>query len=216
MIDQAAITDPPQPPPGDPPREGADPRVPALEERVRRLEDVIATLQDTRALEDRVVERVAARVGPANGNGVRESAGLIIEAGRHLLPAAVGALAQGADAAEAHAQAQPQPATPGRRPWLLFEIYAELRATVRMYVDPRFRLTWRARLLPLILLAAIATSGLWLPGNDFLNKITLNIVGTLYEKVVDLLLAFVLFKVVHREVTRYRNTSPDLPPSLRL
>ena len=48
------------------------------------------------------------------------------------------------------------------------------------------------------------------------RQITLDIVGTLLEKVVDLLLAFVLFQVVHREATRYRTTSPDLPPSLRL
>jgi hypothetical protein len=216
MTEQAPTADNPQPATGDAPRDGAAARVEALEGRVRRLEDALAALQDTRALEERVVERVAAKVGPGDPNGLRESAGLIMEAGRHLLPAAAGALAGGADAAEAHARAQAQPAAPGRRPWLLFEVYAELRAMVRMYVDPRFRLTWQARLLPLVLLVAIATSGLWLPGNDFLNKITLNIVGTLYEKVVDLALAFVLFKVLHREVSRYRQSSPDLPPSLRL
>src|SRR4051794_11296207 len=93
------------------------PRVEVLEGRVRRLEEVVAALQDTRALEQRVVERVAAQVSHDANNGARQSAGLIIEAGRHLLPSAVGALSQGVNAAEAHAQAQ---AAPPARPWLLF------------------------------------------------------------------------------------------------
>ena len=60
--------------------------------------------------------------------------------------------------------------------------------------------------------AAIATSWFWLPGTSLLPSV----VTTLVMKVVDLVLAFVLWKVLHREVTRYRATSPDLPPSLRL
>jgi hypothetical protein len=41
-------------------------------------------------------------------------------------------------------------------------------------------------------------------------------VSGLLVKAVDLVLAFVLYKVLHRAVRRYRETSPDLPPSLRL
>jgi hypothetical protein len=202
MNEPAPIADTQQPTPA------ADPRVPALEERVRRLEEAVAPLQDTHALEERVAERVAARVAPAGENGVRTSAGLLLEAGRHLLPAAA-ALAEPTPTAPPPAQ----PAGPALRPpWLLFDVYAEARATVRMYLDPRFRLTWQARLLPPILLAAIATSWIWLPGTAVLP----GVVSTLVMKAVDLLLALVLFKVLHREVTRYRNSSPDLPPSLRL
>jgi len=209
MIEQeAALNDVPHP-------GGADPRVAALEERVRQLEQVVAALQDTRALEERVVERVSAQVKPSPLSGVRESAGVLLQAGRHLLPAAVSVLAeQGAPAAAA--VPAPAAAPPPRQSWILFGVYAELRAIVRMYLDPRFRLTWQARLGPLVLLPAIALSGLWLPGVTLLNTITLGIGGTLYEKIVNLLLAFVLFHVLHREATRYRSTSPDLPPSLRL
>jgi hypothetical protein len=207
MIDEAAITDTPQPAPE------ADPRVPALEERVRQLEEMVAALQDTRALEERVAERVTAKVAPALPNGVRESAGFLLEAGRQLLPAAVGAIAATPPATEVQPPPQAQPMTaPPRRPWLLFDIYAEFRALVRMYLDPRFRTTWTARLAPLVLLSAIATSWIWLPGTSILPSV----VSTLIVKAVDLVLAFVLFHVTHREVTRYRATSPDLPPSLRL
>ena len=205
MTDPAAITDGAEP--------ADDLHVQALEERVRRLEEVVAALQDTHALEDRVAERVAARVAPASDNGVRAKAGLLFEASRHLLPAAVGALTEPPPPAPAPTAVPAQPAAPGLRPpWLLFDVYAEARVIVRMYLDPRFRLTWQARLLPLVLLAAIATSWIWLPGTSILPSI----VSTLIMKVVDLFLALVLFKVLHREVTRYRNTSPDLPPSLRL
>lgn len=182
-------------------------RVAALEERVRRLEEMFAALQEARPPE----------TGDGRGSQLRESAGMIIEAGRHLLPAAVGALKEGADAAEAQERARAQTQAPAARataaqPWLLFDVYAEARAMLRMYFDPRYRLGWQARTLPLILVAAIVTSWLWIPGTAVLPTF----LSGLIVKAVDLGLAFVLYKVLHREVRRYRETSPDLPPSLRL
>lgn len=200
------------------PANGTSPRVTALEDRVRRLEDVVASLQDTRPLEERVLEGLTARLERARGNpsDLANSAGLIIDAGRRLLPAAVGVLQEGVNAADAAAQAQARGSTDSsRRPWLLFEVYAELRTMLRMYVDPRYRMGWQGRVLPVALLGAIVTSWFWLPGTATLGAIS-SALGTLYMKVFDLAIAFVLCKVVHREVQRYRETSPDLPPSLRL
>ncbi len=208
MIVNAAVDDVPPP-------DGADPRVAALEERVRQLEQLVATLQDTHALEERVVERVTAQVKPSATAAVRESAGYLLQAGRHLLPAAVSVLADQAPPTDAPPPAAAPTATPAAAPrkrWLLPDVYAEVRAIIRLYLDPRFRLTWQARLAPLILVPAIATSWIWLPGTGILP----GVVMTLVMKVVDLVLAFVLFHVLHREATRYRATSPDLPPSLRL
>ncbi len=176
---------------------GSDHRVLVLEERVRRLEDVVASLQDTRQLEARVAETVSARMaGNRPGNG-QEVAGVILSAGRQLFPTAV--------------EARPRTGTvQATGAWILFEIYAEARCLVRMYLDPRYRLGWCGRVLPLVLLAAIITSFFWIPGTSA------PILGTLIDKVVDLVLAFVLFKVLHREVTQYRQLSPDLPVALRL
>jgi hypothetical protein len=64
--------------------------------------------------------------------------------------------------------------------------------------------------VPLVLLAGIATSGFWVLGSS------IPILGPLLTRAVDLVLAFVLFKVLGKESRRYRQTAPDLPPSLRL
>src|SRR5205823_7659648 len=58
--------------------------VPAeLEQRIRRLEDAVAGLQDTRQLEDRVVERV----GRLRADSARDGANRMVLENRKLLPA---------------------------------------------------------------------------------------------------------------------------------
>jgi hypothetical protein len=126
------------------------------------------------------------------------TAGLLLDAGKRLFrPAEPTPSAAGTRSRE------------GRR-WLLWETIAEARAIVRMFVDPRYRLSWFGRVVPLVLVAAIATSWFWVPGTS------IPLFGTLLDKAVDLVLAFVLFKVLGHEARRYRETSPDLPPTLRL
>jgi hypothetical protein len=184
-------------------------RISTLEERVQRLEKAVAGLQDTRQIEERVAENVTARVRRDQSNGIQAAVNPILDAGRRLLPVATLALKQGASAVDAQAQSSP---TGPARNWLLFELYAEVRAAIRMYVDPRYRVSWQGRILPVVLVVAIFTSWIWFPGTSILPEVA----SDLIVKVVDLLLAFVLFEVLHREVHRYRKASPDLPPSLRL
>jgi len=215
MIEPSPITETP-PQPSVPPDNGTEVRLHGLEQRVGHLEEQVASLQD----------RVTAAAKPAPLHSVREAAGVLLEAGRQLLPGAVAAVAPTPSAPTpaipAHAvpmQAAPTPlAPPQRRRWLLGEIYAELNAIVRMYLDRRFRVSWASRLGPLILIPAILTSWVWLPGTAVLDKLPLGLwsLETVYVKSVDLLLAFVLFKILNRDSTRYRSTMPDLPPSLRL
>jgi hypothetical protein len=103
-----------------------------------------------------------------------------------------------------------QSVTRGSVMWLLWDTWAEARAIVRMFVDPRYRLSRSARVLPLVLLAAILTSGFWVPFSS------VYVLGGWLVKAVDLLLAFLLFKWLGHEARRYRQTSPDLPANLRL
>ncbi len=175
----------------------------ALEQRVRRLEDAVAGLQDTHPLEERILERVSRRLNHGSARALEDSSG-VLNAGRQLLPAALDLIRTKAVDAERRGVVPPRP---GIRPWLFFDAYAELRTMVRMFLDPRYRPTWPARIAPVALLALILTSWIWLPGTSLFPTSIM----TLVDKTVDLVLAFLAFKILHREVRRYREVVPDLP-----
>lgn len=87
-----------------------------------------------------------------------------------------------------------------RRPWLLVDLLKEVGATFRMYTDPRYRIRRATKLMvPLILL---------LFGLNYLvlNYTMLNIpvFRHLLERLVEVVLAILLYKVVSREVARHR------------
>jgi hypothetical protein len=174
--------------------EGAHPAAPAsngIEQRVQRLEDAVAALQDTRQLEERLVDRVADRLGRTAPLAMPAAAGVIIEAGRQLLPAA----------------APRAGGTPPRLPWLLLDLYAELRAIFWMFLDRGYRLTWTCRLvLPVLLLLMVSS---WF----IIGAIPL--VGALLDKAVDVVLVVVAYKVLSREAHRYRGLFPHFPSSAR-
>lgn len=179
---------------------GPDPSSPSLEQRVRRLEDAVATLQDTSQMEERVAERLAGRMGRDRTTGIQQSANALLDAGRHILPVAVSAMQAQARVAEEHARAGPKPL---RRPWLLFDVFVEGRAMIRMYFDPRYRLSWEACLVPPAVLLLMAASWFWLSG--------LPLVGLILDRAIDLVLAFVAYKVLSREAQRYLETVPPRP-----
>ena len=162
-----------------------------LSERIRRLEDVLASLQApdfTRPMTfEETVHAPAAASTPAPQNAAQAPAASTVPPGLEASPL-LRLLPEGN--------------------WLLFEVYAELRCIVRMLVDPRYTMTWSTRVLPLIILAAMVLS--------WITIAQLPVIGTLLDRVIFLLLGYLLFKVLGREALRYRQTSPDLPPSLRL
>ena len=196
MIERAIISEEPilQVPsvPAEPPERLS----PSLEARVARLEDVVATLQDTNHLEERVTERVSAQLA-ASGRRKSSSSKIILEASRQLLPAALQTVREQTDQADVAG-----PSTLKHHPWLLVDTLAEARAIVRMYFDRRYRVSWIARMTPLLgcillVLSWLLISGIWL-------------VGPIMDKVFDLALAFVVYKVLHREVQSYRFAIADL------
>jgi hypothetical protein len=171
----------------------------ALEQRVRRLEDAFALIQSARPAEAKIASppldpsdavRAELPARPLPDLTLEE------EPVRQSPPFPPASLS-------------PEPAR-GPRHWLLFEAVTDARVILRMFVDPRYRMTWPGRVLPLVLLAMFVTSKIWLP------LTSLPLFGELIDKTFDLLLGFFLFKVVSREARRYRQTSPDLPRALRL
>ncbi len=175
----------------------------SLEQRVRRLEDALALLQEQRPAEQPAVAPPTAAVP---NETPPTSTAILLDVGKRLL----GAASPTAASAPLPIPSIAQPANRAGIMWLLWDTWAEARIIVRMFVDPRHHLSWSARLLPLILLAAILTSYYWVPGSS------IPLLGSWINKAVDLLLAFLLFKWLGHEARRYRHTSPDLPTSLRL
>ncbi len=174
-----------------------------LELRIRRLEDALAQLQATRTpAEARIVTSQPARPVPVATPAptLQAPTDRLWEMGKRVLSAPV----------EAARNLRTPPGLIANRPgWLLLESIAEARAILRMFTDPRYRLTWTCRIAPPLLVVAIVISG-WVPftGVPF--------IGLFLNKSIDLVLAFFLFKVLGHEARRYRETAPDLPPSLRL
>jgi hypothetical protein len=179
----------------------------ALDARVHALEVNVAVLQDTGKLEERIAERVAKRVeGKQTSAAILSSASLLAGAGKHLLPSAVGALQAHVDAVEAQARAEGA-ASP--QPWLIVDIYGEMRAMVRMFFDTRYRrflMTWQTKILPLALLGLMILSWIWL------STLIPGPLATVLDKIVELVLAFFLYKILSREARRYREISQQLPP----
>ncbi|HMF15968.1 MAG TPA: hypothetical protein VKE98_02125 [Gemmataceae bacterium] len=84
-----------------------------------------------------------------------------------------------------------------RPPWLIVDILNETRTMVRMFFDIRYRVGWFTRLFVIILLAMIFTSGLWFP------LAYIPWLGTPFDKIIDVLLAFLTYKILSREARRY-------------
>ncbi len=192
MADRAVTSGQPAAANGESAPERSDGWLQPLEQRVRRLEEAVAALQDTHSLEERIVNRVSERLARTEEGREPPCAGA--RSGDHALA--------GADAA--------RPGTPPfavlRGSWLL-DGYAELRTMVRMFQDRRYRLTWPARIVPATALVLILTSWIWLPGTIIFWTGLMTVV----DKVIDLALAYVAFKVLNREVRRYRELTADLP-----
>jgi hypothetical protein len=168
-----------------------------LEQRVRRLEETMREIQETRIATDRpaaVNPPPALTVPPLN---------LVVAQDVAVPPPIV---APPVSVPPPLLVPAPEP----KRSWLLTEMLSEARAIQFMFFDPRYRMSWGGRLLPLVLLAAFLTIDFWLP------FVKLPGIGWILEKAVELMLTYVLFKVLGHEARRYRSTAPDLPPSLRL
>jgi hypothetical protein len=174
-----------------------------LEQRIRRLEVALARLQAARSSVPPPRERVTNQrpvPPPAAPAQAPEEKGLLDRVRQSIAPADPPAAAPAAGLVPAGL----------RRHWLLLDAVAELRAMGRMFVDPRYRMSKAGWAVSLGLLVALLFSYWWVPGTS------IPLFGYWLNKAVDLALAYALLRVLTREARRYRETAPDLPPSLRL
>lgn len=89
-----------------------------------------------------------------------------------------------------------------RRPWLLIDLLRDIGATVKMYMDPRYRVRRATQLMVPLILVLFGLNYL------VLNHTLLDIpvFRHIVERVVEIVLAVLLYKVLMREVARYRQT----------
>ena len=108
-----------------------------LDQRLRRLEDVVAELQDTEKLEERILECLTQRMTRLpKDTSFQGATAMVVEAGRRLLPAAAAVLSPGAGRGP-----RPPVVSMSRPTWLVAEVYSEFKDMVCMFFDPRYRVS---------------------------------------------------------------------------
>jgi hypothetical protein len=97
-----------------------------------------------------------------------------------------------------------------RRPWLLTELLREIGTIVRMYLHPRYRVRRATQMTVLLLLGLVLANHLLL---GFLFHVP--IASEILQCLIDIVLAVLLYKVLIREVSRFRQLLAQLRPSGR-
>jgi hypothetical protein len=153
-----------------------------LERRVRRLEEEITALKDTKALEERVAQRVTERLQKATDASQFTATPPPFAAGR----------------AGPFLEEQAAPTARDRPGWLLVDMIADARLMWRMLFDKRYAQAWTTHLVVWLFIPAILTSRWWFP------LAYIPFFGPFLDKALDLLLAFCVYKALSRETRRYR------------
>src|SRR5262245_3755104 len=162
--------------------EDTTPTVEGVTDRLHRVEDEVAELRHT-------VSELAEIV--VNDIKDRREAALAVSAPVADMPVP-SSLTPG--------QAALNPPSASRRPWLLIELVREIGSTIRMYVDPRYRVRRATQIMVPVILAAFGLNYL-IFHHTFLD---VPVFRHILERVVDVVLAILLYKVLSREVARYR------------
>jgi hypothetical protein len=156
-------------------------------DRLKHLEDEITELRDTVA---RFAELVLGEV-----KDLRQSKSEPLPANE--LPASHSAAAPGAAVLE--------PPAPARRPWLLTETLRDFGTTIRMYLDPRYRVRRSTQIMVPVLFCLFALNCFF-----FREVFLVPVLRSVLEKIGDIILAILLYKVVTREIVRYRQVLAQL------
>jgi hypothetical protein len=89
------------------------------------------------------------------------------------------------------------PHTSQTPPPVAMSALTEWRAIVRMFFDVHYHIAWTTRFLAIVLVAVIVTSQWWFP------LVHVPIMGPIFDKTLDILVAFVLYRVLATEARRY-------------
>ncbi|MBL8794376.1 MAG: hypothetical protein JNM56_10760 [Planctomycetia bacterium] len=223
-----------------------------LEDRIRKLEQQYAALQDTKVIEERVVQRLSNRMRrkgtTAAQTQIREAVSFdpdplpappeepAMPVARALtnetptpapapvarpmeVPVAQVAMAPVAPLSSPNIHVPAPAAAPSRFAWMLTTVWIleglnEVRVMIRMFGDPRYRLGWLNRLIPLVFLGLLIFSD-WSTLTWLFPWNALPVVGWMINKLILLIFGFITFKILTREARRYQETIPDAPGAPR-
>lgn len=200
------------------PRTSLTPPLAEMERRLSQLEDVVASLCDTTALEKRIADQVASRLTqpelylPAldKASSATDSLSLSSSDSGQSAPSAAAAVARPAPLAT-FAELPGSPPVPLWQRlfagWLaphslLRELWWDLRMSWRMLRDPSYSTSLSCKLAPPLILIYVFIVPKLTPYVSWLvPSVQLGIFGILF----DVVLLYVAFKIVHRELRRYHN-----------
>ena len=103
------------------------------------------------------------------------------------------------------------PADTVRRPWLLFDFLREIGLTFRMYMDARYRVRRATQLMVPLILGLIVANYLFFN----LLMVQVPVFTPIVERLITIVLAVLLYKVISREVARYRRLLAALGSTAR-
>lgn len=95
--------------------------------------------------------------------------------------------------------APPEPQDPARHGWFFAQLWSEMRLALRMYFDPRYRVSRTAQVaFPLV--------GVLLVFNYFLFSVWFSVpfVSPVAERLLDVVLVVFAYRILVRELDRYR------------
>lgn len=163
-------------------------------ERIRHLEDEIADLRDTVA---RFADLMIGEV-----KELRKT-----QAELPAIPATLSDISHPVDdgSTHSHPSSVADDARGARRPWLLAALFHVFATTIRMYLDPRYRVRRYTQMMVPALLGSFALTYF------FFNYVFLvPVLSSLLERIVDFVLAILLYCVLNVEVQRYRRVLEQL------
>lgn len=198
------------------PRPTPTPPLAEVERRLSQLEDVVASLCDTAALEKRIAEQVATRLTqhelflPALDKTPAEPSRLASPSADPSRSASAATVARPAPLATFAELPGPPPVPLWQRlfaGWLsphslLRELWWDMRMFWRMLRDPSYSTSLACKLAPPLILVYVFILPKLTPYVSWLvPSVQLGIFGILF----DVILLYVAFKIVHRELRRYHD-----------
>lgn len=166
-------------------------RLEQLEVRVYKLETTVARTEAQPTDEDAVADRVIARL-----SALAEKPRTLPDPDRVLVLETATAQPPPPHGAVLH---PPQPTDPTRRSWFLSQLIAEIGLIFRMYMDPRYRVSRLTQF-------AIPGIALILIFNYFFfaQWVSIPFISPMAERLFAVILAVIGYKLLTRELSRYR------------